>query len=228
MQYIKGKYYPQNGDAILTTHMRRLALFIVMILPNFLKIILYRKIFRWKIGEKVHIGISFIDAKDVVLKDNARIGNLTLIKNMRKLELGRNTVIGNINRINGSLRNNWAGELIMGNNSSITSSHFIDAGGGVYIGDSVTIGGIHCEVWSHEISFSQGIVIPKSTRIGTNVYIASSAKLAPGANIPSYCVVGLGTVVPKKFACDEFNIIVGDPAIAKKMKISSVQKMLNV
>ena len=66
--------------------MKKIIMLISIIFPNFLKKLIYRKFFGWEIGKNVKIGFSIVDSKDVKLGDNCKIGNFTVIKNLKELK----------------------------------------------------------------------------------------------------------------------------------------------
>ena len=205
--------------------MKKIFYIFAVFLPNPIKIFIYRTFFKWKIGKNGKVGFSFIYAERVVLKDNVKIGHFNVINRLKYLEIGENSKIGNFNKIYGSGKIGWENCFIAGNNLGITSSHLFDVGGGIYIGNSVTVAGINSQIWSHEISLEQAKLIPKSTHIGSNIYIGSSVLLAPGCTIPSNSIVGLGAVVPAKLKSDDFSLIIGNPAVAKENKFSVVKEL---
>lgn len=205
---------------------RKIILMFIILLPNFFKLFIYKKFFKWEIGKNVHIGFSFIDSQNVLIKDNAKIGNFNEIKHLKYLELGENSNIGNLNHIsgNGYKNNKWENNLSIGDKVDVTSGHVLDVGGGIYIGNNVTIAGIYTQIWSHEKNLVENQFITKPVHIGSNVYIGSSALIAPGAVIPSNTVVGLGAVVPAKLQITAGSIVVGNPAILKNKKVAILQK----
>jgi acetyltransferase-like isoleucine patch superfamily enzyme len=107
--------------------------------------------------------------------------------------------------------------LIIGDNVSIGYDNFIQAIGGVTIGnDSFTAPGV--KIWSinHNIA-SRNIPIRKqgSTTaevvIGNDVFIASNAFILPGVTLPDGIVIVAGSVVnAKKYK--PYSIIAGNPA----------------
>lgn len=209
---------------VLLKKIKKVLLFVVIFLPNPLKKFIYKHLLGWTIGKGVSIGLSYIEAENVVLMDNVKIGHFNIIKGLKFFHLGVNSKVNNFNRFNG-INKDWDNTFKAGNYCGITSFHVFDSGGGIYIGDNVTVGGYSTQIWTHEISLQQGKIIPKPVHIGSNTYIASSALLAPGSTIPSNSVVGLGAVVPGKLKCDDFSVIVGNPAIAKKKEFTVVKKL---
>jgi hypothetical protein len=76
---------------------KKIILLLSVILPNFIKIFIYRRILGWQIGKKVKIGLSLIDAEKVIIKDNVRIGHFNSFRRLKKLELGNNVYLLNLN-----------------------------------------------------------------------------------------------------------------------------------
>lgn len=86
---------------------------------------------------------------------------------------------------------------------------------------------MYSQIWSHEKFLEKGIYITKPVYIGSNIYIGSNVLLAPGATIPSNCVVALGTVVPAKLKSYEGSLIAGNPACVKNKKLT-ISQMVNL
>ena len=51
----------------------------IALLPTFLKRIFYRLFFGYRIGKRVRLGLSLIDARECVIEDDVRIGHLNLV-----------------------------------------------------------------------------------------------------------------------------------------------------
>ena len=105
-----------------------------------------------------------------------------------------------------------------GKNIHIGKGVFINSGckfqdqGGIYIGDNSLIG--HNTViatLNHDINPKfRGDTIPKTVRIGKNVWIGSGVIILPGINIGDNAVIGAGSIVTKDVPKDM--IAVGNPA----------------
>ena len=76
---------------------RLLILFLVALLPSFLKRPLYRLFFGYQIGRRVRIGVSLIDARQCSMADDAGIGHLNLFIGVKKLQIGDHVRIGHLN-----------------------------------------------------------------------------------------------------------------------------------
>lgn len=206
--------------------MKKIFLLIVVILPQALKILAYRKLLKWDIQADVKIGLSYIDCDRVVLGKQVKIGHFNIITELRHFEMGEQSNLGNLNHISGRRDHpRWYGQFILGKNSRITSRHFVAAPGKVTIGDNTTIGGRDSQIWSHSLTYETGeaILNPLEVRIGADVYVGARATLV-GCSIPNQAVVGAGSVVAKSFEQEEHRVlIVGNPATIKKRYLTHDQ-----
>jgi acetyltransferase-like isoleucine patch superfamily enzyme len=206
-----------------------LIIFLTFIFPSSVKCFLYRHLFGYKIGKRVKIGFSVIDAKECVIDDDVKIGHLNLFVNTKKLMIGDNARIGHLNIIRGgeqvslgrfseiirlneinSIPNPIASNpvdqrFILGNGSVVTTSHKIDFTDKVEFGKRVILGGRNSSLWTHNRQETKQITI------GDYSYVGSEIRIAPGGEIPAKCVVGIGSVVTKRFT-EENKLIGGVPA----------------
>lgn len=198
-------------------------------LPSFLKRPFYRMFFGYKIGKRVKIGFSIIDAKDCVIDDDVSIGHLNALIGIKKLSIGEHTRIGHLNIIRGGdevrlgryteiIRLNEINSIpdpiivtpaepkfILGDGSIVTTSHKIDFTDRVEFGRRVILGGRNSSLWTHNRQSTKPIII------GDYSYVGSEIRIAPGGEIPPKCIVGIGSVITKKFN-EEYKLIAGVPA----------------
>lgn len=198
-------------------------------LPSSLKRLCYRALFGYKIGRRVKIGFSIIDAAECVIEDDvsighlnafigtedlfigehARIGHLNIIRGGREVRLGRYSEIVRLNEINSIPEPDAVNEtdpcFILGDGSVVVASHKIDFTDLVHIGKCVIIGGRNSSLWTHNRQMTKPIII------GDHSYIGSEIRVAPGGEIPRRCVVGIGAVITKRIE-GENNLIAGVPA----------------
>lgn len=201
--------------------------------PSFLKCFCYRFFFGYKIGKRVKIGFSLLDAKDCVIDDDVSIGHLNAFIGIKKLSIGEHTRIGHLNIFRGGdevrlgryteiIRLNEINSIpdpvivtpaepvfILGDGSVITASHKIDFTDRVEFGKRVILGGRNSSLWTHNRQSTKPIII------GDYSYIGSEIRIAPGGEIPPKCIVGIGSVITKKFET-EYQLIAGVPAKAIK------------
>jgi acetyltransferase-like isoleucine patch superfamily enzyme len=199
------------------------------ILPSFLKRPLYKLLFGYKIGRRVKIGLSAIDAQRCVIEDDVVIGHFNFFTGVKDLKIGDHARIGHLNIIRGGdevrlgryseiLRQNEINSIpdpvvvnevdprfILGDGSIVTTSHKIDFTDRVELGKRVILGGRNSSLWTHNRQMTKPIII------GDYSYVGSEIRIAPGGEIPPKCVVGIGSVITKKFE-GEFKLIAGVPA----------------
>jgi acetyltransferase-like isoleucine patch superfamily enzyme len=208
----------------------RLALLaVIALLPSFLKRFCYRLFFGYRIGKRVRIGLSIIDARECVIEDDVRIGHFNLVAGVKRLHIGDHTRIGHLNILRGGdearigryaeiIRMNEINSIpepdvvneidprfLLGDGSVITTGHKIDFTDRVEIGRRTIIGGRNSSLWTHNRQRTLPI------EIGSFSYIGSEIRIAPGGGIPSRCIVGIGAVITKRFT-EENYLIAGVPA----------------
>jgi acetyltransferase-like isoleucine patch superfamily enzyme len=212
-----------------TSKFRLLLLACIALLPSFLKRPCYRLFFGYRIGRRVRMGLSIIDARACTIDDDSRIGHLNVIIGVANLQLGDHVKIGHLNIIRGGaevtlgryselMRMNEINSIpepdavnpvdprfTLGNGSIITTGHKIDFTDRVEIGRRTIIGGRNSSIWTHNRQRTLPI------RIGEYAYVGSEVRMAPGSALPSRCVVGIGAVVTKKINAEGF-LIAGVPA----------------
>lgn len=199
------------------------------LLPSPLACFFYRWFYGYKIGRRVRIGFSMLDVKDCTIGDDVSIGHLNAFVGIKKLMIGEHTRIGVLNIVRGGdevkigryceiLRLNEINSIpepeilneadprfILGDGSIIAASHKIDFTDRVEFGKRVILGGRNSSLWTHNRQMTGQI------KIGDYSYIGSEIRIAPGGEIPSKCIVGIGSVITKKFE-GEYKLIAGVPA----------------
>lgn len=216
-----------------TSKFKLLVLLGIAFLPSFLKRPFYRWFFGYKIGKGVRIGFSIIAAGECTIDDDVSIGHLNALIGIKKLSIGDHTRIGHLNIIRGGdevrlgryteiIRLNEINSIpdpvivtpaepkfILGDGSVVTTSHKIDFTDRVEFGKRVILGGRNSSLWTHNRQKTKPIII------GDYSYIGSEIRIAPGGEIPPKCIVGIGSVITKKFE-NEYYLIAGVPAKAVK------------
>jgi acetyltransferase-like isoleucine patch superfamily enzyme len=212
-----------------TSKFRLATLGCIAFLPSFLKRPCYRLFFGYKIGKRVRVGLSIIDAgrceigedttighfnvvigvADITLGDHVRIGHLNIIRGGDEVRFGRYSEIIRLNEINSipdpEVVNPVDPKLTVGPGSIITTGHKIDFTDRVEIGRRAIIGGRNSSLWTHNRQRTQPL------SVGDFAYVGSEVRLAPGASIPPRCVVGIGSVVVGKIDAEGW-LIAGVPA----------------
>jgi acetyltransferase-like isoleucine patch superfamily enzyme len=192
---------------------RLAALALVALAPSFLKRPLYRALFGYRIGKRVRVGLSIIDARECVLADDVTIGHFNLVVGVKRFEVGDHARIGHLNIVRGGdeVRIGRYAEIIrmneinsipdpevvnpiepkfhLGDGSVITTGHKIDFTDRVEIGRRTILGGRNSSLWTHNRQRTRPITV------GSLAYIGSEIRVAPGGVIPSRCIVGIGSVI---------------------------------
>lgn len=201
----------------------------VALLPSALKRPCYRLFFGYRIGKRVRIGVSVIDAADCEIRDDVQIGHLNLFTRVARLEINDHFRMGHLNIIRGGgdvrlgryaeiIRMNEINSIpepdavnevdptfILGDGSVVTTGHKIDFTDRVEIGRRVIIGGRNSSIWTHNRQKTLPI------RIGSFAYIGSEIRMAPGSSIPARSIVGIGSVITNCLDGEE-KLIAGVPA----------------
>jgi acetyltransferase-like isoleucine patch superfamily enzyme len=224
---------PARGAAAGPSHRpgkgRLLALALTALLPGPLKRSVYRHLFGYRIGKGVRIGLSLVDAAQCTIEDGVSIGHGNLILGVARLRLGDHARIGygnilrggesidldrfseviRLNVINAIPENDCISDPVprftLGAGSVVTSGHRFDFTDTVAIGKRTIVGGRNSSFWTHNRQRTKPI------RIGDYVYMGSEVRAAPGAEIPSYCIVGLGSVLVGRIT-ESRSLISGFPA----------------
>jgi len=179
---------------------------------------------RCKIGDDSRIGHLnvFIRVADLRLGDHVRIGHLNMIRGGDEVDLGRYSELLRMNEINSipdaDVVNPVEACFSLGPGSIITSGHKIDFTDRVEIGRRTIIGGRNSSLWTHNRQRTLPI------KVGDFAYLGSEIRLAPGASVPSRCIVGIGAVITGKLDAEGW-LIAGVPAKPVK-ELSSDDRFL--
>ena len=87
------------------------------------------------------------------------------------------------------------GRFRLGRNSAVTSRHYMDASGGIRIGDFTTVAGVRSTVITHGIDLMGSQQSVSGCSIGDYALVGSNVKLVPGAHVPERSLVAMGSVV---------------------------------
>jgi acetyltransferase-like isoleucine patch superfamily enzyme len=126
---------------------------------------------------------------------NAGLGPGNVIRDLSSIELGDHAVIGQWNWISASLplrASGGAGSFSLGRHSALTSRHYVDASGGVRIGDFSTVAGARSTFISHGIDWRASRQTTRPIRIGDYCLIGSNTNVTPGTVVEDRVVTGMG------------------------------------
>ena len=202
---------------------------IIAVLPWWIKNHLYRFVFGYRIGRGVRIGFSPIAVDKCSIGDNTRVGHLNLFWRTKELRIEDNVRIGHFNLFRGGdlihlerfveifranvinsipdpeVDNPTNPEFRLGAGSVLTTAHWLDFTDSISIGCRSSLGGRHSSLWTH------GRQRTRPISIGSFVYLGSEVRLAPGARVPCFSVVGIGSVIVEAIRVPG-HLIAGSPA----------------
>ncbi len=101
---------------------------------------------------------------------------------------------------------NYARRLCLSRHCMITTGHYFDIVGQFVLGERSWIAGHGSQFWTHGVGQSE-----RNISIGSDCYIGSAVRFTPGSAVGSHCIVGIGSVVTKKFDTS-YAMIAGVPA----------------
>ncbi|MCD2196077.1 hypothetical protein LQ327_22145 [Actinomycetospora endophytica] len=158
----------------------------------------------------------------VVLGPGASLGYGTVVRGVRRLELGRHALVGQWNWLTACPAFPLAapddarrGALVIGDHTAITSRHYVDASGGVTLGAFTTLAGARSTVISHGIDVTTNVQTPYPISVGDHCLIGSNTSLVPGCSIPDRCLVAMGSVVVGRLESPG-HLYAGSPASARR------------
>ncbi|SEP54881.1 acyltransferase [Flavobacterium urocaniciphilum] len=176
-----------------------------------IKVFLLKTLFGYSIGRNVTIGKSIINCSKVNIGDNVKIADNNVFS-CSELNIGSNSMIHSGNVFIGSSK------FSIGSDSRIINNHYFDLWNNITIGNNTWIAGRNSQFWTHGSIHTKTNTKDLSITIKDNVYVGSSSCFAPGVNIESINLIGLGSVVTNDFNQSN-SIIAGNPAKVVKENI---------
>jgi acetyltransferase-like isoleucine patch superfamily enzyme len=212
---VKKEVIAKNGSLGMKSKIRIVTLAFLAVMPTSLKKVLYRWLFGYQIGQRVHIGVAYLDCRQLTIRDDSSISHGVAFVHCGSVSIGAHVVIGALNVFRGGehievqdycqlLRlnainaipnhdctNNPKSSFTLGYGSVITSEHRIDFTDEVCIGRCCTLAGRASSIWTHNRRTGNPVFI------GDYCYIGSEVRMAPGARVGNCSIVGLGSVVTR-------------------------------
>lgn len=218
-----------SGLGVLAQRLKTAAHVALAFAPTAVKVPIYRRVYGFRIGKNVRIGVSVLDVKDLDLADGAEIGHGNVLTGSDKVTLGRGAKIGFCNLIRGGrdvrlddyawvMRFNVLNSipnpeiespadprLHLGKGACVVSGHRLDFTDRIELGTNVVVAGRNSSLWTHNRQQTKPIVIDDYC------YLGSEVRLAPGASLAHGSMLGLGAVLTKAVE-DRGVIVAGVPA----------------
>jgi acetyltransferase-like isoleucine patch superfamily enzyme len=182
-------------------------------LPSALKVPIYRHAFGFRIGAGAHIGCSLLDVDHLELGDGARVGHGNVLTGTRSVRLGVGAEIGygnilrggdeivldrfatvlRFNVLNSIPDNDCEGptdpRLHLGPGAYVVSGHRLDFTDRITLGTNVIVAGRNSSLWTHNRQSTRPIAI------GDFCYLGSEVRIAPGASLGDWSILGMGAVL---------------------------------
>jgi acetyltransferase-like isoleucine patch superfamily enzyme len=197
--------------------------FLLIFLPWWLRRRLLKLLFGYDLHPKSRIGKSWVYPRNLIMKENARIGHFNLFKGLDHLELGENSSIGHLNWITahpfGGMHFRHVADrspsLILAEHSSITSHHFLDCANRIGIGKFTTIAGVHSQFFTQNLDVVNGRQDSRPIEIGSYCLIATGTVILPGSVLPDYSVLSAMSLLNKRYS-ETHRLYAGVPAVPLK------------
>lgn len=208
---------------------------LVGLLPSFVKILVYRWVYQYQIGKGVRIGFGtvLVGIRQCRIDDHVRIGGLNLFYRVGELNIETRGHVGWLNLFRGGRRikigsyatvlrfnvfnsilnpdivNTADPVLELGTGVVVTTGHWLDFTDRITIGAHSILGGRNSSFWTHNRQRTRPITVD------VHCYLGSGVQLAPGVEIPEFCIVALGAVLMGSYN-NSHSLIVGNPAVVKR------------
>jgi acetyltransferase-like isoleucine patch superfamily enzyme len=173
----------------------------------------------WKIDKGVRIGTSvFWNVRSPKIGKGVTLSSFSVFRNAF-IEIMPFSSIGHwnwITSIEPTLPNfHGSGIFRLGQNSAITSRHYIDCSGGFVMGNFSVIAGIRSTFFTHQIDYKENSQQCLPINIGDFVLISSCVNISPGTIIGNGSLVAMGSnLIRTDYQSSSF--IAGEPARAKR------------
>src|ERR1700730_8757071 len=133
--------------------LKKLLLAALMPFPSKMKILVYRHVLGFDVSDDARIGFSLIVCQNLIMGSGAVIGHMNVIRGNMTLQMKSKACIGQFNWItSGNTDPRYLqgfdrhSELILGEESSITSRHVLDCTDRIEIGRFTTFAGYNSTI----------------------------------------------------------------------------------
>ena len=193
------------------------AVFSAMLPFNFMRVWMYKTIFKYHIeNSKIGFG-TIIDIENCTII-NAEIQKFNIFTGPFSFTMNAEGSIGSGNVFrcgkwvidSEATAIDFKHTLVLGERVTITNKHYFDIAGLIDIGEDSWVAGYASQFWTHGGDKQDNDII-----IGKNCYLGSAVRFSPGAQLADNTLVGMGSVVTKKMSQKNV-MIVGVPAHIKK------------
>ncbi|AXB80660.1 acyltransferase (plasmid) [Novosphingobium sp. P6W] len=197
----------------------------IMLLPWSMRRWFLVKCMGYDIHPTARVGKSIILSRKLIMAEYSRIGDLTFASGLEEIRLDRHSRIGKLNWISGFplgpsryFRDFPARYplLHVGEHASIVNRNLIDCTDRVIIGKFSLLAGNRGQILTHGIDIRTSNQSCAPVKIGDYCMVGTACVVLKGASLPSYCILGAGSVLQKHYA-EGFRLYSGVPAVSVKI-----------
>lgn len=159
---------------------------------------------RLALADGARIGhFNLIVARRILLRSEAGIGALNVIRAGASLRFAQKAALGNRNKLirGGVPRPFRPSVLKLGRMTKVTSEHYLEMVERIVMGDYTVIAGVRSQIWTHGWVHDETgpgrALITGPVLIGDNVYVGSGSIINCGVRIANAAAVGAGVCVSK-------------------------------
>ncbi len=189
--------------------MKTLLLALTVLLPWSWRRRVLQRWLGYELDPTSRIGLSWVFPQRLILGAHARIGHLTVCKNLDLVHLREHAFIGNLAWITGfplgpsphyAHQPERRPELLVGAHAAITHRHLIDCTNTVSIGAFTTLAGFQTQILTHSIDLAVCRQSSAPVTIGEHCFIGTNCVLLGGAVLPDRCVLGAKSLLNKAYS----------------------------
>jgi acetyltransferase-like isoleucine patch superfamily enzyme len=173
-------------------------------LPSRMKILIFRYVLGFEVADDARIGLSLILCGKLVLGRGTFIGHMNVVRGNMTLHIKAGSSIGAFNWITAGNTDpryfkdrDRHPELILGEESSITSRHILDCTDRIEIGRFTTIAGYRSAIITHGIDYRTAKQDCRPIAIGDYCLIGSSVTVLKGVTVADRSIIAAGSIVAK-------------------------------
>jgi len=131
----------------------------------------------------------------------SRIGAFNVFRDLNRVVVGSRATVGSWNWISAAVpflsHLGATGELVLGEDSAITSRHYIDCSGGVEVGRFSIVAGQRSTILTHGIDFTTARQTSEQVKFGDYSFVSTNCTVLKGATLPSKSILAAGAVLSR-------------------------------
>jgi serine acetyltransferase len=177
--------------------------------------------FGYEIHATARIGLSLVAPRvKLRMAAGSSIGHGTVVKNMDDVILGEQARIGNLNWIyaiprgHDSLAHESGRriELILDREAVITRRHLLDCSNRIHLAEASRVVGYRSQLITHSFSMSRAPRLhTRAIAVGEHSLVGTGCILLGGASLPAYSALGAGSTLRTAFT-EKYGLYSGVPA----------------